>query len=116
MGWMKPSLKTAAAPGGIAMLGYTRKHLLVLLAAIVCVMAITSLLLMYFIPAPPSKFTIATGGSHQIYEGIGNEYREILARSKVDLRVELTKGAQENIGLLNDPASNIMVGIVQGGV
>jgi hypothetical protein len=53
------------------MLGYTRKHLLVLLAAIVCVMTITSLLLMYFIPAPPSQFSIATGGSHQIYEGIG---------------------------------------------
>jgi TRAP-type uncharacterized transport system substrate-binding protein len=98
------------------MLGYTRKHLLVLLAAIVCVMTITSLLLMYFIPAPPSQFSIATGGSHQIYEGIGNEYREILARSRVDLRVELTNGAQENIGLLNDPASNIKAGIVQGGV
>jgi uncharacterized protein len=98
------------------MLGYTRKHLLVLLAAIVCVMTITSLLLMYFIPAPPSQFSIATGGSHQIYEGIGNDYREILARSRVDLRVELTNGAQENIGLLNDPASNIKAGIVQGGV
>jgi hypothetical protein len=70
------------------MLGYTRNHLLVLLAAIVCVMTVTSLLLMYFIPAPPSHFSIATGGSHQIYEGIGNEYREILARSKVDLRVQ----------------------------
>jgi len=98
------------------MLGYTRNHLLVLLAAIVCVMTITSLLLMYFIPAPPSRFSIATGGSHQIYEGIGNEYREILARSKVDLRVELTNGVQENIGLLNDPASNIKAAIVQGGV
>jgi TRAP-type uncharacterized transport system substrate-binding protein len=98
------------------MLGYTRKHLLVLLAAIVCVMTITSLLLMYFIPAPPSKFSIATGGSKQIYEGIGNQYQEILARSRVDLRVELTNGAQENIGLLNNPASNIKAGIVQGGV
>jgi TRAP-type uncharacterized transport system substrate-binding protein len=98
------------------MLGYTRNHLLVLLAAIVCVMTITSLLLMYFIPAPPSQFSIATGGSHQIYEGIGNQYREILARSRVDLRVELTNGALENIGLLNDPASNIKAGIVQGGV
>ena len=47
---------------GEAMLGYTRNHLLVLLAAIVCVMTITSLLLMYFIPAPPSRFSIATGG------------------------------------------------------
>jgi TRAP-type uncharacterized transport system substrate-binding protein len=79
-------------------------------------MSITSLLLMYFIPAPPSEFSIATGGSRQIYEGIGNQYREILARSKVDLRVELTNGAQENIDLLNNPGSNIKAGIVQGGV
>jgi TRAP-type uncharacterized transport system substrate-binding protein len=71
---------------------------------------------MYFIPAPPSQFSIATGGSHQIYESIGNEYREILARSKVDLRVELTNGAQVNIGLPNDTTSNIKAGIVQGGV
>ena len=41
------------------MLGYTSKHLLALLAAIVCVMTITSLLLMHFIPAPPSQFSIA---------------------------------------------------------
>jgi TRAP-type uncharacterized transport system substrate-binding protein len=98
------------------MLGYTRNHLLVLLAATVCVMTITSLLLMYFIPAPPTQFSIATGGSHQIYEGIGNQYREILARSNVDLRVRLTNGAQENIDLLNDPTSDITAGIVQGGV
>ena len=98
------------------MLGYTSKHLLALLAAIVCVMTITSLLLMHFIPAPPSQFSIATGRSHQIYEGIGNQYREILARSHVDLNVRLTNGALENIGLLNDPASGIKAGIVQGGI
>src|ERR1700712_524236 len=101
---MKPLFEAAAALGE-TMLGYTRNHLLVLLAAMVSVMSITSLLLMYFIPAPPSEFSIATGGSRQIYEGIGNQYREILARSKVNLRVELTSGAQENIGLLNDPSS-----------
>jgi TRAP-type uncharacterized transport system substrate-binding protein len=98
------------------MLGYTRKHLLVLLAAIVTVMTITSLLLMYFIPAPPSQFLIATGRSHQIYEGIGKQYREILARSHVDLNLRLTNGAQENIALLNDPASGIKAGFVQGGI
>ena len=30
--------------------------------------------------------------------------------------MELTNGVQENIGLLNDPASHIKAGIVQGGV
>ena len=113
---MKPLFKAAVATLGEAMLGYTRNHVFVVLAAIACVMSITSLLLMYFIPAPPSEFSIATGGSRQIYEGIGNQYREILARSNVNLRVESTNGAQENIGLLNDPASNVKACIVQGGV
>ena len=111
---MKP--RQDGSPWGKVMLGYTSKHLLALLAAIVCVMTITSLLLMHFIPAPPSQFSIATGRSHQIYEGIGNQYREILARSHVDLNIRLTNGALENIGLLNDPASGIKAGIVQGGI
>ena len=98
------------------MLGYTRNHLLGLLAAIVTVMANASLLLMYFIPAPPSQFLIATGRSHQIYEGIGDQYREILARSHVDLDIRLTNGAQDNIRLLNDRNSGIKVGFVQGGI
>jgi TRAP-type uncharacterized transport system substrate-binding protein len=98
------------------MLGYTRNHVLGLLAAIVTVMTITSLLLMYFIPAPPSRFLIASGRSHQIYEGIGNQYREILARSHVDLDIRLTNGAQENIRLLNDPTSGIKAGFVQSGI
>jgi len=79
-------------------------------------MTITSLLLMYFIPAPPSQFLIAAGRSHQIYEGIGNQYREILARSHVDLSIRLTSGAQDNLRLLNDPASGIKAGFVQGGI
>jgi hypothetical protein len=59
---------------------------------------------------------IATGRSHQIYEGIGDQYREILARSHVDLDIRLTNGAQDNIRLLNDPNSGIKVGFVQGGI
>jgi TRAP-type uncharacterized transport system substrate-binding protein len=98
------------------MLGYTRKHLLALLAAVVTVMTITSLLLIYLIPSPPTRILIATGGSHQIYEGIAQQYQDILARSNVDLEIRLTNGAQENISLLNNPASRIGIGFAQGGV
>jgi len=47
---------------------------------------------------------------------MAKRYREILARSHVDLEVRLTNGAEENIKLLNDPTSGIKVGIVQGGI
>jgi TRAP-type uncharacterized transport system substrate-binding protein len=96
------------------MLGLGWPGLLKGLAAILCILGIVSLALIYFFPAPPSKFTIVTGGKNQIYESIGNKYREIIARSDVDVEVRLTNGAVENIKLLNDPTSGIKAGIVQG--
>jgi TRAP-type uncharacterized transport system substrate-binding protein len=98
------------------MFGFNRWHLFKMFAAMLCVVGTCSLLLMYFIPAPPSQFSIATGVKNQTYEAIAKRYREILARSHVDLEVRLTNGAAENIKLLNDPTSGIKVGIVQGGI
>jgi len=45
------------------MLGYTRRDLLVFLAAIACVVTITSLLLMYFIPARRHGFQSPPAGA-----------------------------------------------------
>jgi hypothetical protein len=98
------------------MLGFNRWHLFKMLAATLFIVGACSLLLMYFIPAPPLKFTIATGAKNQTYEAIAKRYRETLARSHVDLELRLTNGAEENIKLLNDPTSGIKVGIVQGGI
>jgi NMT1-like family len=98
------------------MLGFDRWHLFKMLAAALCVVGACSLLLTYLIPAPPLTFTIATGAKNQTYEAIAKGYREILARSHVDLDVRLTNGAADNIKLLNDPTSGIKVGIVQGGI
>jgi NMT1-like family len=91
-------------------------HLLKGLAAILCIVGMSWLALDYFVPAPPSKFTIATGLKNQTYEAIGKRYREILARSHVDVELRLTNGAVDNIKLLNDPTSGIKVGIAQGGI
>ena len=96
------------------MLGLGWSGLLKGLAAILCILGAVSLGLIYFIPAPPSNFTIATGAKNQTYEAIGKRYREILARSRVDVELRLTNGAGDNIKLLNDPASGIKVGIAQG--
>jgi len=98
------------------MLGFGRWHLLKASAAMLCIVGMSCLALAYFIPAPPSKFSIATDGRNQIYQTIATQYRDILARSNVGLDVRLTNGAAENIALLNDPASGIKVGFVQGGI
>jgi uncharacterized protein len=98
------------------MLGFNRWHLFKGLAVILCIVGMSWLALVYFVPAPPSKFTIATGAKNQTYEAIGKRYREILARFHVDVELRLTNGAVDNIKLLNDPTSGIKVGIAQGGI
>lgn len=98
------------------MLGIGRWHLFMGLFALFCAVGAVSLALIYFFPAPPSTFTIATGAKNQTYEAIGKRYQEILAGSHVGVELRLTNGAVDNIKLLNDPTSGIKVGIVQGGI
>jgi TRAP transporter TAXI family solute receptor len=98
------------------LLGFNRWHLFKMLAVIGSIAIIVWLALAYFIPAPPSKFTIATGAKNQTYEAIGKRYQDILARSHIELDIRLTNGAVENLDLLNDAASGIKVAIVQSGL
>ncbi len=98
------------------MLGFNHWHLFRLISAAFCIVGMSWLALAYFIPEPPSEFTIATGAKNQTYEAIGKRYQEILARSHVDVELRLTNGAVDNIKLLNDPSSGIKVGIAQGGI
>jgi TRAP-type uncharacterized transport system substrate-binding protein len=98
------------------MFGYNRWALVQGLTAVLCILGLSWLALDHFVPAPPSKFTIATGAKNQTYEAIGMRYQRILARSHVDVELRLTNGAGDNIKLLNDPTSGIKVGIAQGGI
>ncbi len=98
------------------MLGFNCWHLVKLLAAVVCIGGIVSFAVAYFIPAPPSKITIAGSFKGGHYEALANRYKEILARSHVDVAVRATDGAVENLKLLNDEKSGIQIGFMQGGV
>ena len=61
------------------MLGISRWQLLKALAAIVGIVGTISLALLYFIPAPPSKVTMATGERGSSFEYYGRQYRQISA-------------------------------------
>src|SRR6516165_8178916 len=98
------------------MLGYNRWQLFNGLAASFFVVGIVSLLLIYFIPAPPSKVTMATGVRGSSFEYYGLQYREILARSNIELELRETTGAFETVRLLQDPNSGIQIAFVVGGV
>jgi TRAP transporter TAXI family solute receptor len=101
---------------GKPVLGLSRRQLIKGLAAIVCIVAISWLALDYFIPAPPTEFTIATSFKGGHYVAVGRRYQKILERFHVKVDLRSTDGAVENLKLLQDPTSGIQVGIMQGGV
>jgi len=98
------------------MLGYSRWQLFKGLAAAVGIVSIVSLALIYFIPAPPSKVTMATAFKGSSFEYYGQQYREIFARFKVDLELRPTSGALENIKLLQDPRSGVQISLMLSGI
>ena len=98
------------------MLGFNRWQLFKGLATIVCMVGIVSLVLIHFIPAPPSKVIMATAFKGSSFEYYGRQYREIFARSNVELELRETAGAAENVKLLQDPKSDVQIALVLGGV
>jgi TRAP-type uncharacterized transport system substrate-binding protein len=98
------------------MLGFNRRQLFKGLALAVGTMGVVSLALIYFIPAPPSKVTMATAFKGSGAEQTGRRYREIFARSNVELVPRETVGSEENLKLLQDAKSGVQIGIVVGGV
>jgi TRAP transporter TAXI family solute receptor len=97
------------------MLGLGRWHLFTGLVAAICILAGSWLALAYFIPAPPSKITIATGVKGGAYELLGDRYKAILASSHVTVEVRVTDGAGENLKLLQDKNADVQVAFVGGG-
>jgi TRAP-type uncharacterized transport system substrate-binding protein len=98
------------------MLGYNRWQLFKGFAAAVGIVSIVSLILIYFFPAPPSKVTMATAFKGSSFEYYGGQYREIFARSNVDLELRPTSGSGENIKLLQDPRSGVQFSLMVSGI
>jgi TRAP transporter TAXI family solute receptor len=97
-------------------LGYNRRQLFKGLAASFCIVGIISLALIYFIPAPPSKISMTTGNKGGPFDYYSRQYREIFARSNVDLELRATNGAVENMELLKDPKSGIQIAFILSGI
>src|SRR6478752_3656475 len=97
------------------MLGYSRWQILKGMVAAVVGVSIVSLLLIYFIPTPPSKVTMATAFKGSSFEYYGRQYREIFARTNIELELRETAGSLENVKLLQDPKSDVQIAFVLGG-
>lgn len=95
---------------------YIRAHRLhVLLAAVSLAVALLWTAIVILQPMPPRSVTMVTGPEGGAYHELGKRYRKILAREGVDLRLQPTAGAMENLARLCDPLSGVSVGFLQGG-
>lgn len=95
---------------------FSRWYTFKALTAVVGLAAIASLALTYFIPTPPSKVVMATAFKGASFEYYGRQYRQIFARSHVELELRETAGAVENLKLLKDPNSGVQIAFVTGGI
>ena len=66
-------------------------------------------------PMPPDTIVMTTGREGLSYSNFGERYREILARSKVHLKLLDSSGSVENYNRLKDKNMAVDVGFVQGG-
>lgn len=67
-------------------------------------------------PAPPSRIVISTGAEDGAYHAFARQYARVLARDGIALEVRASAGAVENLRRLQDPASEVEVAFVQGGL
>lgn len=98
------------------MLGFNRWHLIRLFAATLGIVGISWLSLSYFMPALPSTVKMATAFKGTSFDYYGGRYRDAFARSGVKLELRETSGTEENLGLLQNPASGVQIAFVYRGI
>jgi hypothetical protein len=67
-------------------------------------------------PAPPKTITISAGPQDSSFLHVADEYKKILARNGITLKVLESDGSVQNLRRLIDPKQHVDVALVQGGV
>jgi len=85
---------------------------------LVCFISLVTCLAIYWFvhSAPPRVLTLTSGPLGSTFDRNAQKYREILARNGVTLKILPSQGSFENLQRLEDPASHVDIGFVQGGV
>jgi len=90
--------------------------IIAVIAVAVLAVAVLWAVAAYLRPMPPRILTMATGPEGSAYQKFGKRYQVILARDGVELRLQSTAGAIENLARLRDQDSNVEVGFLQSGI
>src|SRR5262245_51896286 len=69
----------------------------------------------FFYVRPTNIVVMPAGAKGGAVEAFGQQYKAILARSGVELRLLPSGGSMENLSRLNNPRSGVTVGFVDGG-
>jgi len=67
-------------------------------------------------PTPPRSVTMATDPQGSFTAELAKHYRESLARNGIELKLVPTAGAVDSLTRLQDPKSNISIGIIPSGI
>jgi uncharacterized protein len=67
-------------------------------------------------PAPPDNFVISTSSKGSAYYQLAERIRDEAAKKGVKIEVRESGASSENLKLLQDPASGVQAGFVQGGL
>jgi hypothetical protein len=80
------------------------------------VVVIMTLLIWLVDPAPPHTIVMSAGSRDSSFMLAANEYKKILARNGIKLKVLESDGSLQNLQRLLDPKQHVDIALVQGGV
>ncbi len=87
-----------------------------LLAGLLTALVVVFAVFWFFHSAPPHTITITSGPPGSGFDLIALKYQALLKQEGVTLKILPSEGSEENLQRLQNPASGVDVGFVQGGV
>ncbi|MFM0741986.1 TAXI family TRAP transporter solute-binding subunit [Paraburkholderia xenovorans] len=93
-----------------------RDHTLAYVIVAALVVAVVALVVWVIDPAPPRTITMSAGSRDSSFFVAAEQYRKILAKNGITLKVLESDGSVQNLQRLLDPKQHVDLALVQGGI